>query len=161
MVSGTLCVLFFSDSIAPLPLFHLIPGSRRLLSDLRGVYDPSVPGGPHRNGALVFQRELRLRQSSGKWRGSLAEQFCLFCFYVIFIIILLLCYYMLLHFIKYFVCLFLCLFLVGWKMPAPLPPGFREASEPLSDGHDGRRHRPPPLLSLCGLQIPGCGFALP
>lgn len=67
---------FFYCSPAPVPTH---PGSRRLLSNLRSINDPFVPGGPHGNCALMLQRELCLRQSSGEWRGTFGGFFlCLF-----------------------------------------------------------------------------------
>lgn len=42
-----------------------------------------------------------------------------------------------------------------------LPPGFWEAPEPLSHGHDRSRDRPTPLLPVRRLQVPGRGFAFP
>lgn len=46
-------------------------------------------------------------------------------------------------------------------MQASLPTGFREAPEPLPDGHDRSWNRQTPLLPVCGLQIPGGGVTLP
>uniref|UniRef100_A0A8C3FI44 carnitine O-palmitoyltransferase n=1 Tax=Chrysemys picta bellii TaxID=8478 RepID=A0A8C3FI44_CHRPI len=43
----------------------------------------------------------------------------------------------------------------------PVPCGGRQAPGPVPPGHDGRGHRPTPLLPLRGLQVPGCGLPLP
>lgn len=47
------------------------------------------------------------------------------------------------------------------RAPDVAEKGSRKAPKHVPPGDDGRRHRPSPLLSLCGLQIPGGRVGLP
>ena len=46
-------------------------------------------------------------------------------------------------------------------MPGIVPEGVGKAPADVPVGHDGLGHRPPPLLPLRRLQIPGRGLRLP